>query len=194
MDMSNALYDDKLELADPKLEAGSRKVDNIMETTRFASNDIQTIGLIEWQTHDANLVTNKGVERCPDIGLMTHFESPWDGQFGNKQNGALVNAGWSINLYFITILKKKVLNLIYMKILIIAAHPDDEILGIGGSIAKWAASGNKVDVKILAEGSTSRDLKRDSKLRQNDILNLRSCADKVKYIGSELLANVWFPR
>ena len=54
----------------------------------------------------------------------------------------------------------KVLNLIYMKILIIAAHPDDEILGIGGSIAKWAASGNKVDVKILAEGSTSRDLKR----------------------------------
>ena len=46
-----------------------------------------------------------------------------------------------------------------MKILIIAAHPDDEILGIGGSIAKWAASGNKVDVKILAEGSTSRDLK-----------------------------------
>ena len=82
-----------------------------------------------------------------------------------------------------------------MKILIIAAHPDDEILGIGGSIAKWAASGNKVDVKILAEGSTSRDLKRDSKLRQNDILNLRSCAEKASNIlGVNSFANVWYPR
>ena len=81
-----------------------------------------------------------------------------------------------------------------MKILIIAAHPDDEILGIGGSIAKWAASGNKVDVKILAEGSTSRDLKRDSKLRQNDILNLRSCAEKASNIlGVNSLQMFGFP-
>ena len=71
---------------------------------------------------------------------------------------------------------------------------DDEILGIGGSIAKWAASGNKVDVKILAEGSTSRDLKRDSKLRQNDILNLRSCAEKASNIlGVNSLQMFGFP-
>ena len=82
MDMSEfVLYDDKLELADPTYgrTISIRKVDNIMETTRFASNDIQTIGLSlngKRRLDYANLVTNKGVERCPDIGLMTHFESP----------------------------------------------------------------------------------------------------------------------
>ena len=70
------LYDDKLELADPTYgrTIAFRKVDNIMETTRFASNDIQTIGLSlngKRRLDYANLVTNKGVERCPDIGLMT---------------------------------------------------------------------------------------------------------------------------
>ena len=37
------------------------------------------------------------------------------------------------------------------KILIVAAHPDDEILGCGGSIAKWVRQGNHVDIVILAE-------------------------------------------
>ena len=30
-----------------------------------------------------------------------------------------------------------------MNIIIIAAHPDDEVLGCGGSIAKWAKDGHK---------------------------------------------------
>ena len=33
-----------------------------------------------------------------------------------------------------------------MKILIIAPHPDDEVLGCGGTIAKYAARGDKVNV------------------------------------------------
>ena len=24
---------------------------------------------------------NKGIVRCPEIGFMTHFDSPWDGMF-----------------------------------------------------------------------------------------------------------------
>ena len=35
------------------------------------------------------------------------------------------------------------------KILIIAPHPDDEILGVGGSMAKWIDEGNEVYVAIL---------------------------------------------
>ena len=38
-----------------------------------------------------------------------------------------------------------------LKILIIAAHPDDETLGCGGSIAKWVKDGHDVYVLIMAE-------------------------------------------
>jgi len=43
-----------------------------------------------------------------------------------------------------------------MKSLIIAAHPDDEVLGCGGTIAKLAAQGKEVHILILATGLTSR--------------------------------------
>ncbi len=42
-------------------------------------------------------------------------------------------------------------------ILIIAAHPDDEVLGCGGTIAKLAADGKQVEILILGEGTASRD-------------------------------------
>jgi LmbE family N-acetylglucosaminyl deacetylase len=54
-----------------------------------------------------------------------------------------------------------------MKILIIAAHPDDEVLGCGGTMAKLSAEGAAISVLILANGLTSRadfDPKRDNGL------------------------------
>jgi LmbE family N-acetylglucosaminyl deacetylase len=42
------------------------------------------------------------------------------------------------------------------KILIIAAHPDDETLGCGGTIARHTAQGDFVSVLILADGVTAR--------------------------------------
>lgn len=42
------------------------------------------------------------------------------------------------------------------KILVVAAHPDDEILGVGGSIARSVREGNKAYALILGEGQTSR--------------------------------------
>jgi len=47
------------------------------------------------------------------------------------------------------------------KILVIAAHPDDEILGCGGTIAKLRKEGKEVHVFFLAEGITARYLKKD---------------------------------
>lgn len=41
-------------------------------------------------------------------------------------------------------------------VLVVAAHPDDEVLGAGGTIAKLAAAGHRVEVLILGEGATSR--------------------------------------
>ena len=42
------------------------------------------------------------------------------------------------------------------RILVIAAHPDDEVLGCGASVAKLANGGNRVECLILGEGITSR--------------------------------------
>lgn len=43
-----------------------------------------------------------------------------------------------------------------MKVLVVAAHPDDEVLGCGGTIARLADDGHDVHIAILGEGITSR--------------------------------------
>ena len=46
-------------------------------------------------------------------------------------------------------------------VLVIAAHPDDEILGCGGTMARLLAEGHDVKIAILGEGMTSRYRKRE---------------------------------
>jgi LmbE family N-acetylglucosaminyl deacetylase len=58
-----------------------------------------------------------------------------------------------------------------MKILVIAAHPDDEILGCGGTIARHTAEGDEVHIMIVAEGATSRDAE-----GAEDVGLLKDCA------------------
>ena len=43
-----------------------------------------------------------------------------------------------------------------MNILVVAAHPDDEVLGCGGTIARSVAEGHRVTVAILGQGAASR--------------------------------------
>lgn len=46
------------------------------------------------------------------------------------------------------------------RIAVIAAHPDDEVLGCGGTIARHARDGAEVHVMIMAEGATARSEQR----------------------------------
>ena len=48
-----------------------------------------------------------------------------------------------------------------MRVLVIAAHPDDEVLGCGGTIARLAQEGYDVYIAILGEGITSRYQQRE---------------------------------
>lgn len=43
-----------------------------------------------------------------------------------------------------------------MNVLVLAAHPDDEVLGCGGTVAKLSSEGHEVHFAILGEGITSR--------------------------------------
>lgn len=43
-----------------------------------------------------------------------------------------------------------------MDVLVIAAHPDDEVLGVGGTIVKHVSSGDNVYVYIVTDGSSTQ--------------------------------------
>ena len=60
--------------------------------------------------------------------------------------------------------------------LVIAAHPDDEVLGCGGTIARMVDDGWQVHILILAECSTSRDASRDRDARHDELSELEKSA------------------
>jgi len=70
-------------------------------------------------------------------------------------------------------------------ILIVAAHPDDEVLGCGASIAKWSESGEEVYILIMAEGATSRDESRNVETKKTELSALaKSAKDACKVLGA----------
>lgn len=70
------------------------------------------------------------------------------------------------------------------KILVVASHPDDEILGCGATIVKLIKCGYEAHVLILGEGITSRDEKRDPQERRSELEDLKRHVRKAnKIIG-----------
>ena len=81
-----------------------------------------------------------------------------------------------------------------MKYLVVAAHPDDEILGCGGSLSRWANEGHEVHILIMSEGATSRDKKRDVSLRKKELSNLKKAGIKAsKVVGAISIEFLDFP-
>ena len=73
-------------------------------------------------------------------------------------------------------------------ILVVAAHPDDEVLGCGGTIARHIDDGDNVHVVILAEGVTSREDVRDRDSSAGELSEIAEHAEAAhKILGTTTL-------
>ena len=75
-----------------------------------------------------------------------------------------------------------------MKILILAPHPDDETIGMGGTIKKLTKLGNMVSLCIISDGASNKDGdKKKSKVRKED------CKKVAKFLGIKKVIFLDFP-
>ena len=72
-----------------------------------------------------------------------------------------------------------------MNVLVISAHPDDEVLGCGGTIARLAREGERVYLAVLGEGITSRyEDRKEADPSLVDGIRHR-CKEAAKTLGAE---------
>ena len=75
-----------------------------------------------------------------------------------------------------------------MKVLVIAAHPDDEVLGMGATIRKLTKKNHKVHLCVVSEGATAQ-------YKDNKMIEIRkkSCIKAGKLLGISTFDFLEFP-
>ena len=74
-----------------------------------------------------------------------------------------------------------------MKYLLVVAHPDDEVLGVGASMWKWCKNGDTVDVAIMCTEAKARAFRPDDKELEDDTHNA------IKSLGVNNIYEATFP-
>lgn len=70
-------------------------------------------------------------------------------------------------------------------VLVVAAHPDDEMLGCGATMARHVRDGDTVHILILGEGGTSRRADRAEPGAAEEVARLRAAAEAAaKEVGA----------
>ena len=87
------------------------------------------------------------------------------------------------------------MNFVDKRILLVVAHPDDELLGVGGTMNKFIKENNcTVRVVILGEGITSRGDNRNTEQWKNELkLHKQNIVSAQKEIGYQELSIYDFP-
>ena len=67
------------------------------------------------------------------------------------------------------------------KILVVAAHPDDEVLGCGATI-KYSKIGYEVFVLLMSDGESSRNIQA-KRLKNKINLRRKACEKSCKVLG-----------
>lgn len=69
------------------------------------------------------------------------------------------------------------------KVLVIAAHPDDEVMGLGGTIAKLSAQGVECHLLIVTDGSSSqyRESNHLGEIIEAKKIETKNCADTLGF-------------
>ena len=69
------------------------------------------------------------------------------------------------------------------KVLVIAAHPDDEVMGLGGTIAKLSAQGVECHLLIVTDGSSSQYRGSDhlGEIIEAKKIETKNCADMLGF-------------
>ncbi|MDB4851990.1 PIG-L family deacetylase [Alphaproteobacteria bacterium] len=62
------------------------------------------------------------------------------------------------------------------RVLVVAAHPDDEVLGMGGTLLKHYRDGDEISVIFMSDGVTGRDVKYDPQKRAEEIQSRKEMA------------------
>lgn len=77
-----------------------------------------------------------------------------------------------------------------MRALCVAAHPDDEVLGVGGTLAKHAADGDATEVLLLGDGEMARhetETEEASRRRKRRREDARAAANALGIDGVSIL-------
>ena len=80
------------------------------------------------------------------------------------------------------------------KILVIAAHPDDEVFGCGGTLIKHKKNGDNINICFVGEGTTGRfnNLK-DPSIKKHLALRTNSAKKTAKYLNCNELLFLDYP-
>jgi len=79
-------------------------------------------------------------------------------------------------------------------VLVIAAHPDDEVLGCGGTIGWHTKQGHEVHVLVLGEGATSRGSDPRGRNRVKEVRALdRAVCEAARALGVKEVHRAHFP-
>jgi LmbE family N-acetylglucosaminyl deacetylase len=80
-----------------------------------------------------------------------------------------------------------------MKVTCIASHPDDEVLGVGGTLARHERKGDDVHVCILADGVGSRHEEIDQEAREQIERRRERAREACDHLGVDSVSFYSFP-